>query len=228
VRPAIVEAFTERRVWVLGVASRLDFDTRLAPFEPTGLQVPDPAGQSCPPGPIGAAVVGASGPLQEYQIGLPLFSDAAYRFCVVVDACRVGEAGLLEELRRIVEREKPAHTDYRIEIVAPELRIGLQARIGIDAIVGEPRAGGLDTIRLGFDSLLPRADAARAGDARLDGSLTLTKGGFPCTRTTTPKRCCAYWPRRAAISSFTASEWTCSTSAWSRTTAGSSSGSSID
>jgi phage tail-like protein len=174
VRPAIVEAFTERRVWVLGVASRLDFDTRLAPFEPTGLQVPDPAGQSCPPGPIGAAVVGASGPLQEYQIGLPLFSDAAYRFCVVVDACRVGEAGLLEELRRIVEREKPAHTDYRIEIVAPELRIGLQARIGIDAIVGEPRAGGLDTIRLGFDSLLPRADAARAGDARLDGSLTLT------------------------------------------------------
>ena len=174
VRPAIVEAFTQRRAWVLGVSSRLDFDTRLAPFEPTGLQIPDPAGQPCPPGPIGSAVVGASGPLQDYQIGLPLFSEEAYRFCVVVDAYRVRDAGLLQELRRIVDREKPAHTDYRIEVVAPELRVGLQARVGIDAIVGEARPGGLDTTRLGFDSLLPRADAARAGNARLDGSLTLT------------------------------------------------------
>jgi hypothetical protein len=74
-----------------------------------------------------------------------------------------------------VDREKPAHTDYRIELIAPELRVGLQARVGIDAIVGgEPAALRLGGARLSLTSHLPPADTARVGTAALDGTLTLT------------------------------------------------------
>ena len=175
IRPAIVEAFAQRRVWVLGVMSRLGFDTRLPVLEPGGMVVPDIGSDAVPcAGPAGSAIVGASGPLLPDQIGLPLYADEAYRFCVVVDGYRLRDAALLDELRRIVEREKPAHTDYRVQVVMPELRVGFQARIGIDAIVGgEPPVLALDVTRLGVDTRVPLPDTARAGDARLDGTLIL-------------------------------------------------------
>jgi len=174
IRPTIVEAFDQRRMWILGVSSRLDFDTRLPSMEAMGMVVPDSAAGACCPGPIGNAVVGANGPLAAHQSGLPLFSHEAHRFCVVIDAYRVSGAGVMEELNRIVEREKPAHTDYRIELVAPELRIGWQARIGIDTIVGERPSIGLDGARLDSDALLDVDDAARVGCTSLDGTLILS------------------------------------------------------
>jgi phage tail-like protein len=182
IRPAIVETFAERRVWVLGQSSRLGFDTRLPALDPSGIVVPETAegmtaamtADACCQGPIGSAVVGASGPLLQSQIGLPLFADEAWRFCVVVDSYRVRDAAVLDELRRIVEREKPAHTDFRVMLVSPDMRVGYQARIGIDAIVGgEPPAGALGTATLDVDARLPRADAPRVGDVRLDGALAL-------------------------------------------------------
>ena len=196
IRPTIVEAFEGRHLWILGQDSRLDFDTALFPFEPNGWVVPDtaivqaccspdtevdmPAACGCGstassaaaaapgPTPIGRMVVGEGGPLTQDQIGLPLFVDDAYKFCVFVDAYRLCGAGTLDELRRIVEQEKPAHTDCRVEIVEPDLRIGLQSRIGIDAIVGGDAPGwpgkhGLGA--LGFDTrLAPRDGASRLDD----------------------------------------------------------------
>ncbi|GEM_PF-3337793 len=203
IAPVIVEAWTDRRLWVLGQSSRLDFDTRLPPLDPLGMVVPDPTQEQgcCPASPppsdaqscspcadaiatlpeaapvpaIGRAVVGESGPLAQYQIGLPLFADEAYRFCVVVDAYRASDPQTLQEVARIVDREKPAHTDYRIDLIAPEMRVGFQARIGIDAIVGgEPPPLQLGGSRLSMTTSLPPFDVARIGDAALDGSLTLT------------------------------------------------------
>jgi phage tail-like protein len=204
IKPAIVEAFADRRVWVLGETSRLDFDTRLPVLDPLGMVVPDEsAGDGCCPQdnaadssgctrcshqtsellpapvmvqtPIGRAIVGESGPLSAYQIGLPLYADTAYRFCVVVDGYRAHDNATRTEIARIVDRERPAHTDYRIEYIAPEIRVGLQARIGIDAIVGgDPPPLGLNPAELGFDTQLPPSDVARVGEATLDGLLTLT------------------------------------------------------
>jgi phage tail-like protein len=175
IKPAIVEAFETRSVWVLGQTSRLGFDTRLPALDPIGMVVPDDeVADPCCPGPIGRAVVGASGPLASYQIGMPLFADTAFRFCVVVDAYRVGDAATLRELRRIVEREKPAHTDYRVQLVAPDLRVGLQCQIGLDAIVGgDPPPWRLTPVPLGIDTRMPATDVARVGDALIDGTLTL-------------------------------------------------------
>jgi phage tail-like protein len=174
IRPAIVEAFEMRRSWVLGVSSRLDFDTRLPPLSPTGMVVPDPAASGCCPGPIGSAVVGASGPLASYQLGVPLFADEAYRFCVVTDAYRVREPGVLDELQRIVEREKPAHTDYRVELIVPGLRVGFQSRIGIETVIGDAARSVLDQALLGFDSRLAAGDVPRVGNALLGSTLTLS------------------------------------------------------
>jgi phage tail-like protein len=177
IRPAITEAFEDRKLWVLGRGSRLDFETRLPPLDPNGMVVPDTdAEELCRPGAIGRAIVGESGPLAAFQLGLPLFSENAYRFCVLVDAYRVQHDGTLEEIRRIVDREKPAHTDYRIEILEPDLRIGLQARVSIDAIVGGDPPPWRVAATLGFTTrLAPRDGAARVGETTLGATpLTLT------------------------------------------------------
>ncbi|HEU4655138.1 MAG TPA: phage tail protein [Steroidobacteraceae bacterium] len=200
IKPAIVESFAERSIWILGSSSRLDLDTRLPALDPLGMIVPDEnAGSGCCPPladdhaqcspcahsnavpemsaiqtPIGRVVVGESGPLASYQIGLPLYSEIAYRFCVLVDSYRACDAGTRQEIARIVDREKPAHTDYRVEYVAPEMRVGLQARVGLDAIVGgEPPPFRL-AAHVGIETHLPPSDTARVGAAALDGLLTLT------------------------------------------------------
>jgi phage tail-like protein len=175
IKPAIVEAFVARSVWVLGQTSRLGFDTRLPALDPMGMIVPDEAvADPCCPGPIGRAIVGAAGPLASYQIGMPLFADAAFRFCVVVDAYRVHDPATLQELRRIVEREKPAHTDYRVQLVAPNLRVGLQCQVGLDTIVGgDSPPWRLTPVPLGVDTRMPPTDVSRVGDVLIDGTLTL-------------------------------------------------------
>lgn len=183
IRPAIVEAFAQRRAFVLNAGCRLDFDTQLPALDPLGMVVPDDematAGDTpCAVGnatePMGRAVVGESGPLTLEQLGQPLYAEAAWRFCVVVDAHRAASPGVLDELRRIVDREKPAHTDWRLELVQPDMRVGFQARLGIDTIVGghpPPRwlAGG----QLGVHTELADAPPGRVGEQALDGTLTL-------------------------------------------------------
>jgi phage tail-like protein len=200
IRPVIVEAFQSRSVWMLDVSSRLDFDTRLPPLDPLGWVVPDPpaaqdccevtaaepaAACGCESGPvepaqtlaaatIGRAIVGEGGPLVPHQIGMPLFADEAYRFCVLVDAYRICGPSMLEEIHRIVEREKPAHTDYRLELVEPDLRIGMQSQLGIDAIVGGEPPGWRFAAELGTGSrLAPRDDAIRLDEIVLGEGLTL-------------------------------------------------------
>lgn len=175
IKPAIVEDFESRAVWVLGQTSRLGFDTRLPALAPFGMVLPDEAvADPCCPGPIGSAVVGASGPLASYQAGVPLFAETAWRFCVVVDAYRAGDAATLQEMKRIVDREKPAHTDYRVRLVQPDMRVGLQSVVGIDTIVGgDPPPWRLAPATLGADTRLPPTDVARVGDALIDGTLIL-------------------------------------------------------
>ena len=45
-------------------------------------------------------------------------------------------------MRQILDQEKPAHTVYQLSVIEPRMRIGAQARIGIDTILaaGPPSA----------------------------------------------------------------------------------------
>lgn len=62
---------------------------------------------------------------------------AAHRFRAYVSAVDARTAAELEPVvRKILDAEKPAHTDYTLEFVLPDARIGEQSRIGIDFVLG--------------------------------------------------------------------------------------------
>ena len=181
IRPHIVEAFTERGVWMLGEASMLGCDTILPAADPEGIIVPDPcaAGQgdppACCPPQRGRVVVGESGPIAATDYGLPLFVDAAYRFDVLVPRHRASDPAVVKLIRRILDREKPAHTEYCLCLFESELRVGLQALVGVDTIVGGSEPGvRLDATRLDFALVGPLDERApRVGLSMSVGSTAL-------------------------------------------------------
>jgi phage tail-like protein len=93
------------------------------------------------PAPQGA-VVGATAVLDHSRIlnaedfGLPAFDEVAHRFCVYVYR---GTSGAQKQaVAGVVDREKPAHTSYHLCTIEPRMRVGFQARVGIDTVVGGP------------------------------------------------------------------------------------------
>lgn len=90
-------------------------------------------------GMVGQVVVGDTGPLAASDLGAPLFSDTAYVFTAVVPAGQVADPVRRERLTDLIEAEKPAHTDFHLCFVEPRMRVGLQARVGVDSIVAGPR-----------------------------------------------------------------------------------------
>lgn len=111
---------------------------------------------------VGHAVVGESGPLAASEFGAGLFTDYAHLFTVLAPAGSCRDAAHRAELRAAIDAEKPAHTDYHLCFVEPRMRVGFQARLGIDAIVGNgPPPLRLDGTRLDRDSFLD--DAAPGG-----------------------------------------------------------------
>ena len=174
IRPAIVEAFAERRVWVLGVTSRLGFDTRLAALEPGRHGRARRGSDAVPCRARRQRHRRRERAAPAHQIGLPLYADEAYRFCVVVDGYRVRDprlAGRTAPHRRA--REARAH-----RLPRAGGRAGAARRLPgahRHRCHRRRRAAGaaLDATRLGVDTRLPPPDAARVGDARLDGTLIL-------------------------------------------------------
>jgi phage tail-like protein len=101
-----------------------------------------------------------------------LFHEYAHRFRVFVPAAWVRTGAADRMVRRALDAEKPAHTRYDLCLVEPRLRVGIQATVGIDTIVGaypvaylacphqsdEP-AGREPRGRLGYDTILAAAEA---------------------------------------------------------------------
>ena len=67
-------------------------------------------------------------------------------------------------LREVLDAEKPAHTDYHLCQVGAQMRVGFQARIGVDSLVAAaPPPMRLEGVRLGLDSVLGGADEGDPG-----------------------------------------------------------------
>ncbi len=98
---------------------------------------------------VGHAVVGQSRPQDAEDFGAPLADDYAHLFTVFVPAAQVPLAAQRQALRDLIEAEKPAHTDFQLCLVEPRMRVGVQARVGIDSII----AGPGPTLRLGSGEL---------------------------------------------------------------------------
>jgi phage tail-like protein len=103
--------------------SILGFTTFLVPAEAQGAVVGT------------TAVLDASHLITEEELGAPLFSDTAHRFIVQVYHGAGYSPQALAQVAAVLDREKPAHTHYHICPVEPRLRIGFQARIGIDTVI---------------------------------------------------------------------------------------------
>jgi phage tail-like protein len=88
------------------------------------------------------AVVGRSATLDRSQIisqeefGAPLFDAVAHRFTVLVYAGEAQCEGRLDEIRAVLDREKPAHTTYDLCVLETGMSVGFQCRLGIDTVVG--------------------------------------------------------------------------------------------
>lgn len=111
-------------LWALGETSTLGLTTALAPAAAQG------------------AVLGSSATLDRSHLtrgddfGAALFDDVAHRFCVAVYCAELRRPGVLDDVRAVIEREQPAHTTCHIRVIEPRMRVGVQARVGLDAIVG--------------------------------------------------------------------------------------------
>lgn len=163
IRVEIIEAYRHRRIWQLGTTSHLGFETGLATARPDGAIVPDPNASPV----VGEFTVDQSGPQREQDFGGPLFEPTAHLFSVVIPAGRCLDEKARARLRAVIDAEKPANTDYHLCVPEPRMRVGFQARIGIDTLVAGPqKALALDVARLGQDAFVadtPGPDGASVG-----------------------------------------------------------------
>jgi len=150
----------ERETSVLGVT------TVLAAAEPQGAVLGS------------TATVDRSNLIEGADYGAPLFEGVAYRFTV-----RLYQGGTYSEERRraveaLLDRERPAHTEYLVCRVEPRLAVGMQSRVGVDAIVGgEPLPAGLDgDALLGERFVLGGQAPGRLGEGGGIGVTTLLGG----------------------------------------------------
>ncbi len=83
------------------------------------------------------------------------FHHLAHRFTVYVPLGGAASDELRRRLERIVELAKPAHAEGEVAIVEPLLRIGVQARVGVDTVVGRyPEGVVAGDVELGRGSVL--------------------------------------------------------------------------
>jgi phage tail-like protein len=81
-------------------------------------------------------------PQDEYA--RPLFAEVAHRFTIRLYRGQKYSDIAAATVRELLERERPAHTTYHLCVVEPRMRVGVQARVGVDAVV----AGPVDPTRL--------------------------------------------------------------------------------
>jgi phage tail-like protein len=104
---------------------------------------------------VGQVVVGESRPLAAEHYGAPLADDYAHLFTVMAYAAQVPLETQRRALREMIEAEKPAYTDFNFCLIEPRMRVGIQARVGIDSVVAGPGpAMRLESNALGYESYL--------------------------------------------------------------------------
>jgi phage tail-like protein len=136
------------------------------------------------------AVVGSSAVLDgsflspQDRFATALFSDVAHQFSLRVYRGASYSEDALATVRAVVDAERPAHTAYHLCVVEPRMRVGYQARVGVDAVVADPaepdpgdaaREGGLllggePAGRLGTTSELGRTHLTNLAPRRNDAA----------------------------------------------------------
>jgi phage tail-like protein len=87
----------------------------------------------------------------------------AHKFTVFVPTRFASIEKNRRSLINLLESEKPAHTQYQVEYVAPRMRIGFQSMIGLDSVVGRYPAGFHLGEKLGRASVLSGSPVQEVG-----------------------------------------------------------------
>jgi hypothetical protein len=103
---------------------------------------------------VGTSAVGEATPDDARPPGAPLFEEAAHRFTAVVPAAAAPTETDRARVRRALEEECPAHTGHHLCFATAAARAGVQATVGVDAIVAGPPGATLGGGRLGVDARL--------------------------------------------------------------------------
>jgi phage tail-like protein len=111
-------------------------------------------------------------PQEEYATAL--FTDVAHQFTVRVYRGRHYSEPAVAAARALLEREAPAHTTYHLCVVEPLLRVGFQARVGIDTVVAGPGGQTALDAALTGGLVLGGEPASRLGDGSTVGAIHLT------------------------------------------------------
>jgi hypothetical protein len=120
------------------------------------------------------AVLDGSHLISQEEFGLPLFTDVAHRFAVQMYQGRSYSEQTRDDVRALLDREKPAHMTYHLCVIEPRMRVGFQARLGIDSIVaGPPPSTSLGQLPLvGADFVLGGDLPGRIGERSRIGQTT--------------------------------------------------------
>lgn len=100
------------------------------------------------------------------------FHEYAHKLSVFVPAACVRDPSMSRALRRLVDLERPAHVQVQVIAVEARFRVGVQAMLGLDAVVGwQAQPVELDGSLLGRASVLPSSiddrPRMRVGNARV-------------------------------------------------------------
>lgn len=146
----------------------LGFTTRLAPTQAEGAVLG------------GSAMLDGSSLIDVDSYGAPLFENVAHQFTVQVHRGHVRSDADLERVRSVIEREKPAHTTYHLCVIEPRMRVGFQARLGIDTVVAGPdEPTALNTFATGAGMLLGGDAPGRIGArSQIGNTARLTTGSI--------------------------------------------------
>jgi phage tail-like protein len=121
-----------------------------------------------------SAVVDGSWLSPQDEYATALFTDVAHQFTVRVYRGRHYSEPAVAAARALLEREAPAHTSHHLCVVEPLLRVGFQARVGIDTVVAGPDGRtALDVAATG-GLVLGGEPASRLGDGSAVGAIHLT------------------------------------------------------
>ena len=156
--PQIIESFRERQRLLLGVDDL------------ASLGVGAPLWSASAVGRLHLGEFAREGEVRLVSTGDPerdLFHEYAHRFRVFVPSTWVRTKTDEEMLRRALNAEKPAHTSFDLCLVEPRMRVGLQATVGVDTVVGAQPSARLACLhdadapparpprnRLGYDMIL--------------------------------------------------------------------------
>lgn len=123
-----------------------------------------------------SAVLDASFLSPQDRYATALFDDVAHQFTVRLYRGRSYSDETLAATQTLLDESRPAHTSCHLCVVEPRMRIGVQARLGVDAIVaGPPEPTLLDDAGAG-GLVLGGPPADRLGQTTRLGATHLTDG----------------------------------------------------